>query len=105
MRCVMITPLGMPLEPEVKITLAIESGRTCSQARRVASSGACASKASKGVLARRCEARRECTTSTPGGTQRSSAVSKAAASSTNTSPGLSRSSTCRSFWWSSESRE
>src|SRR5258706_7215892 len=72
-RCVLITPFGIPVEPEVNSSLATVSGLTAAAATSTWFVGAVASKASK-LVAQRPGSRRTITTSTSSGMQARSAA-------------------------------
>jgi hypothetical protein len=94
-RCVLMTPFGRPVEPEVKSTLAIVSGPTRSRASSTAGVTS-AARAANGVTGTCAGALVDVTTSVPGGSTCASARSKAAPSAAKTRPGPSRSTICRS---------
>ena len=68
MRCVLMTPLGSLVEPEVNRNLAIVSGPTAACAASTAAVGAVASRRANGVLARPSSAPSASTTSVSAGT-------------------------------------
>src|SRR5436190_14101191 len=94
-RWVLITPLGLPVEPDVNSTFATVSPVTRSRAASTAAVGvACRSlKVVEGMLA---GADDDTTSSTPEGSASASARSNRAPSAANTSPGCIRSNTWRS---------
>jgi hypothetical protein len=67
-RCVLITPLGCLVEPEVKRNLAIVSGPTLACASRTPSPGSVASRVSKAVTSRPSTLPSVSTTATSAGT-------------------------------------
>lgn len=97
MRCVLITALGILVEPEVKRNLVMVSGPVARIAASMAGVAGVAASASNGVVARPSIAPSAITTSVPAGTVAAMARPKRAASAANTRPGVSVSSTWRSF--------
>jgi hypothetical protein len=103
MRCVLTTPLGCPVDPEVNRIFAGASGSTFAAASATAGAGVVASNAAKSVAPG--AALRVETTSTPGGTAPAMAAAKRAPSLAKTMPGVSSERQCRSFTKSLASSE
>ena len=105
MRWVLITPFGMPVEPEVKRILATLSGPTLANAASTSAPGGVASRSPKGVAARPGGGLALTTSSMPSRSRASSALAKRAPSAANTSPGVTSSKMWRSFAWSCDISE
>ena len=97
MRWVLITPLGMPVEPEVNSTLATVSGPTLACAASTAAVGVVARRSENAVDLRLESGLRVTITSSSGWATASMARSKARPSAANTRPGVSSSNTWRSL--------
>ena len=87
MRCVLITPFGRPVDPEVKRILAMVSPFTLACASSTAAVTGVARSALKGVEGIDAGADVETTSSQPRGSASVSARSNAAPSAANTRPG------------------
>ncbi|MNS90382.1 hypothetical protein D3C72_1244320 [compost metagenome] len=97
MRCVLITALGILVEPEVKRNLVMVSGPVACIAASMAGVAGVAASTSKRVVARPSSVPSASTTSVPAGTVAAMALAKRAASAANTRPGVSVSMTWRSL--------
>ena len=90
-RCVLITALGMPVEPEVNSSLPTVSGPIASTLACTAGVARVAASAAYGRLGTPAGGRSTCTTCTPSRSSAASARSKGGPSCTITSPGFTRS--------------
>src|SRR5580658_2156984 len=88
-RCVLMTPFGWPVEPEVNRNLAILSGPTLSCATSTAGVGCAAKSSLKEVQLRPAGGAEVATTSTSDGTAAAVARADAAPLAANTRPGVS----------------
>ncbi len=88
MRWVLITALGLPVEPEVSRNFAIVSGPTAACARSTAAVAGPASSAVNGVVLRPGTSPRVTTTSVPAGTTASIARPNFPPSAAKTRPGV-----------------
>jgi hypothetical protein len=86
-RCVLMTPLGAPVEPEVNRIFATVSGPTPAAAASTAAVGAVLASVSNAVVGRSFGAASATTTSASAGTVAAMAAAKAWPFSANTRPG------------------
>ena len=105
MRCVLMTALGIPVEPDVKRNFAGASGSTAASAFSTASVGTVASMSSKVSEANPAAGLRATTSPISGVMTDFSAGSKGFPSAAKTSPGVSSEKICFSFSWSLETSE
>jgi hypothetical protein len=105
MRWVLITALGMPIEPEVNRNLPMVSGPTCAAAASTALVGTVARSSAKEVAGRPAGGSAVTTISVSGGRAASIAARYAAPQAAKTRPGVTRSMMYRSLPKSCETSE
>ena len=104
-RCVLMTPFGWPVEPDVNRNLAIVSGPTRRFASSIAGPGAVAASSENKIALRPAGGWRVTTISASAGTAAASALPNICPSDANTSPGVSRVKIWRSLPKSVETSE